>query len=331
MESTAKNKDNKISRLAIIKGNEDLERLVKKKSSSILFGTFKWLVLIGVAYIILSPLINIVASSFFSASDMYNPAVFLIPMEATLDAYRSALVRMDYWSTLSQTAIHTFALTLIQVFITSMVGYGFARFDFPFKKTLFAFVILTIVIPPNTIMIPLYMLFRNFNPLGLFSVFANGSQNWLGTTRPIYLLTLFGSGLRSGLFIYIFNQFFRGLPKEIEEAAFMDGAGAFYTYFRVMIPNAIPSIVTVTVFSAVWQYNDTFYPRLFAISSGSLMSMRISTLQATIANLDEIKDPVIQQIYLHAGIVLVLIPVVIFYVILQRQFIEGIERSGIVG
>lgn len=331
MESTVKDKKNRSTATGVIKGNENLERLVKKRFSSFIFGTFKWLVLIGVAYIVLSPLINIAASSFFSASDIYNPAVFLLPMEATLDAYRAAFLRMNYWSTLTQTGIYTILLTLIQVGVTSMVGYGFARFDFPFKKLLFASVILTIVIPAHTIMIPLYMLFRNFDPFGLLSLFSNGPQNWLGTTRPVYLMTIMGSGLRSGLFIYIFNQFFRGLPKEIEEAAFMDGAGAFYTYFRVMIPNAIPSIVTVTVFSVVWQYNDTFYPRLFAINSESLMSMRISTLQSTIAFLDEIRDPVVQQIYLHAGIVLVLIPVVIFYVILQRQFIEGIERSGIVG
>ena len=227
MESTVKEKKEQTNRISVIKGNENLERLVKKKATNIIFGIFKWLVLIGVAYIVLSPLINIFASSFFSASDIYNPAVFLIPMEATLDAYRSAFLRMDYWSTLAQTGIYTLTLTIIQVFITSMVGYGFARFDFPFKKTLFACVILTIVIPTHTIMIPLYMLFRNFDPFGLLSLFSSGPQNWLGTTRPVYMMTLFGSGLRSGLFIYIFNQFFRGLPKEIEEAAFIDGAGAF--------------------------------------------------------------------------------------------------------
>lgn len=308
-----------------------IERKVKKKGGPLLFGLLKWLVLIGVAYIILAPLISILASSFFTGSDVYNPAVFLLPLEGTMETYRIAFSRMNYWSTLGRTVLYTFSLTVIQVVVTSSVGYGFARFNFPLKNLLFACVILTIVIPTHTIMIPLYMLFRNFDPLALFSLLSDGPKNWLGTTKPIYLMTFFGSGLRSGLFIYIFNQFFRGLPKEIEEAAFMDGASAIYTYFRVMLPNALPSIVTVTVFSMVWQYNDTFYAKLFAVNSDSLMSMKISTLQSTVAFLDQVKDPMIQQVYLYAGIVLTLIPILLFYVLLQRQFIEGIERSGVVG
>ena len=106
----------------------------------------------------------------------------------------------------------------------------------------------------------------------------------------MYLMTLFGTGLRSGLFIYIFRQFFRGLPKEIEEAAFIDGAGMWYTYFRIMLVNAIPSVVTVTVFSMVWQYNDMFYVRLFSMPTSRNITFRLSTLQSTVMFLDQIKD-----------------------------------------
>ena len=147
----------------------------------------------------------------------------------------------------------------------------------------------------------------------------------------MYIMTALGCGLRSGLYIYIFNQFFRGLPKEIEEAAVVDGAGSFYTYFRIMLVNAMPSVLTVSIFSLVWQYNDTFYAKLFSINSKLLMSMRISTLRASIEFIDQIKDTAVSQLYLYAGIVLMVIPIVIIYIWVQKRVIEGASRSGIVG
>jgi multiple sugar transport system permease protein len=148
----------------------------------------------------------------------------------------------------------------------------------------------------------------------------------------MYLMTMFGVGLRSGLYIYIFNQFFRGLPKEIEEAAFVDGAGTFYTFVRVMIPNAMPSILTVTIFSLVWQYNDLFFANIFNISNNWVLSKRLSTLQATLSSEPwRVTDPNISSLYVYAGIILMILPMLLIYIFLQRKFIEGVERSGIVG
>lgn len=212
-----------------------------------------------------------------------------------------------------------------------MVGYGFARFNFPGKNILFACVVVMIVIPTNTIMLPLYMTFSNFDVFGIIKAATGASLNLLSTPVPVYIMTLFGCGLRSGLYIYMFNQFFRGLPKEIEEAAFVDGAGTWYTYFRIMLINAMPSVITVAIFSMVWQYNDTFYAKLFLVSDDLVISKKISTIEASISNVEKILDPNILELFLDAGIVLVMIPVVLIYVALQKQFIEGVERSGIVG
>ncbi len=226
---------------------------------------------------------------------------------------------------------YTLTLTLLQLLICSMVGYGFARFDFPLKKLMFGCVVVMIVIPSHTIMLPLYMTFREFDPLGLVSLFTGAPINLMGTTIPMYIMTLLGCGVRSGLYIYIFNQFFRGLPKEIEEAALVDGCGVWYTYFKIMLRNAMPSVITVAVFSIVWQFNDTFYAKLFLISENVVISKKIATLQSVIANQDKILNVTLQELYLDAGIILVLLPVVLIYLLLQRYFIEGVERSGIVG
>lgn len=304
---------------------------VTTKTKSILIGLLKLCIIIGVSYIILSPIIVMISNSFFTPDDLYNPVVLLIPEEGTLQNYLTSFHRMAYVNTLGQTLFYIVTLTLLQLLVCSMAGYGFARFDFPFKKALFGCVIITIVIPTHTIMLPLYMTFRDFDVLGILKLFTGEHVNILGTRLPMYIMTALGVGLRSGLYIYIFNQFFRGLPKEIEEAAFVDGAGAWYTYFRIMLVNAMPSILTVTVFSVVWQYNDLFYAKLFSINSKYLISMKVSSLGASIAALDKIKDSGVCQLYVYAGVVLSLLPVVLIYVLLQKYFIEGVERSGIVG
>lgn len=292
---------------------------------------FRYAVLIAISYIILSPLISIVSKSFFGDSDVYNSMVYLIPAEATLRNYILAMARMDYWPTLLKTMLYVGSLTLIQLLVCSLVGYGFARFDFPFKKILFGCVVLTIIIPSYTIMLPLYIHFKEFDPLHLFTLLGMGPQNWLTTAKPVYLMTLLGCGLNAGVFIYIFVQFFRGIPKELEEAAVVDGAGFLRTFFQIMLPCAKPAIITVAVFSLVWQYNDSFYASLFGVKSEYQLGVKLSTLGLTLDSLDKIVNPEFQELYVSAGVVMMIVPILIIYIILQKSFIEGVERSGIVG
>lgn len=287
-------------------------------------------ILIGVGYVILSPVIGIIVNSISSNKDAYNPMVFVLPQFPTLEHYALAIERMNYFPTMLRDLLYTLTLTALQLLVCSMVGYGFARFDFPLKKLLFGCVVVMIVIPAHTIMLPLYMTFKSFDPFGIVSA-IKGTPGIMGTVVPMYIMTLLGCGVRSGLYIYIFNQFFRGLPKEIEEAALVDGCGVWYTYFRIMLINAMPAVITVAVFSIVWQFNDTFYAKLFLISEDVVISKKISSLQAVIANVDKVLDTTIQELYLDAGIVLIILPILIIYLVLQKYFIEGVERSGIVG
>lgn len=296
-----------------------------------LMGLFRFVIILGVCYVIMGPVFGIIANSFFSNKDAYNPMVYLIPQNPTLERYQMSIQILDYVPTMLRSLLYSFSLMLMQILTCSMVGYGFARFKFPLKGLLFGCVVVMIVIPTHTIMLPLYMTFRNFDPFGLVSAITGKSANLMGTPYPMYIMTILGCGLRSGLYIYIFNQFFRGLPKEIEEAALVDGAGTWYTYFFIMLRNAMPSVITVAVFSLVWQYNDTFYAKLFHLPQSMSIGTRISSLVANIANQYQIMDKTIQTLYLDAGIVLMMVPVVLIYVILQKQFIEGVERSGIVG
>lgn len=296
-----------------------------------ILGLFRWIVIIGIAYVIMGPVLGMISRSFFSDADNYNTMVYMIPQSPTLERYKVASTILRYNSTVVRSLLYSVTLMIIQVLMCSMAGYGFARYDFPLKKLMFGCVVLMIVIPTHTIMLPLYMTFSNFDVLGILKLTGAGPVNLLSTPVPIYIMTFFSCGLRSGLYIYIFNQFFRGLPKEIEEAAYVDGCGVWYTYFGIMLRNATPAAITVAIFSLVWQYNDTFYARLFNVSDNIVISKRIAGLQLTISNAYKIYDPNILELYMDAGIILLMIPLVIIYVLLQKQFIEGVERSGIVG
>jgi multiple sugar transport system permease protein len=317
------------------KARDYLRDPLKKKIAlnslkEILITVLKYSILIGVSYVIVSPVIGMFVNSISSDADAYNPMMFILPKYPTLERYRLAILRLDYWETLTKTMLYSVTVTFLQLFICSMVGYGFARFKFPLKKLWFGCVIFTIIIPTHSIMLPLYVYFKQFDIFGIVSS-LQGKTGLMGTVIPMYVLSLFACGLRSGLFIYIFNQFFRGLPKEIEEAAFVDGANMFYTYFRIMLVNAMPAVITVTVFSFVWQFNDVFYAKLFLMPDTTVISKRIASLQKFIANEDNILSITLQELYRDAGAILVIAPVVIVYLLLQKNFIEGVERSGIVG
>ncbi len=317
---------------SVLKNDQQLanDKLKLKKSvKNSAFTIFGIVVLIGISYIILSPLIELVTHAFFSDYDATDPMVYVVAKEPTLEKFQRVIATMKYWSILLKTLLNDLVLMGIQVLVCSMVGYGFARFDFPLKKFWFACVVVMIVIPLHVIMLPLYVTFRNFDVFGLISMIKGSAINLHQTIAPIYIMTAFGSGLNAGIYIYIFNQFFRGLPKEIEEAAFVDGAGSFYTYFRIMLVNAMPSVITVSVFALVWQYNDYFFVKLFGITSW--MSMKVSSISQSIASVFNLNSQTIINLYLDAAIVLDLIPVLLIYIFLQRFFVEGVERSGIVG
>ena len=299
----------------------NLTHKITKQAREMLINLFTIIILSGICYIIISPLLGILSSSVMAMEDVFNPLIFLIPQNFTTDNLRHAFTYMNFVNTLTRTLIYVCGIATIHVIAASTIGYGFARFRFYGRNILFGLVIITIVIPVQTYIVPLFIQFRFFGP---------SSVNLLGSYWPMIILTAGGVGLRSGLFIYIFRQFFRGLPKEIEEAALIDGAGTFRTFLTVMIPNAIPAIITVFLFAFVWHYNDTFYSSLL-MPGKELMSVQLTTLASRFSILENVVDPNAIQLVVFAGIVLVIAPILTIYMILQRHFIEGVERSGIVG
>lgn len=276
------------------------------------------IILLGLSYVILYPFLVKIISSFMSTADLLDPTVKYFPREPTLEFIGKAIEGMDYWQTLLNTFVLSMLVGVGQLFVSCLGGYGFARFKFPGKNLIFALSMMTLMIPPQTMFIPLFLTFRNFG-IGAASI------NLLNTYAPFIILAATGVGLRCSLYIYLMRQFFRGLPKELEEAAYIDGAGTLRTFFLIIIPNALNMMLTVFLFSFTWQWTETFYTGLF------LPNFKILANSVSMLGVLSKDDPIIISTLTNVGCLLIVIPLVILYLFTQRFFVQSMERSGIVG
>ena len=192
-------------------------------------------ILAGLCFMILYPLIVKFTSSVMHVDDMFDSSVRFLPKNFTLEQYRIAWEWMNYPRTFLNTLGLTLTVSILQLASSTIVGYGFGRFNFRGKNFCFALVLLTLVVPPEMIMIPLFLNFRFFD---LFGLIPEPGINLLGSYWPFILTSMTAMGLKNGLFIYIMTNFFKGMPDSLEEAAMIDGASSFRTFFLVMLPGA---------------------------------------------------------------------------------------------
>lgn len=307
---------------------EEIGYIRRKKAAEAVFPIFRFIILFGLGFVILYPLIYMVSCAFRERGDMNDPTIMWIPRHFTLDIMKETLDAMGFPNTLITTLFLNVGCALVQVASCAVTGYGFARFKFKGQKLLFAVVIMMILVPPQVIALPLYSQFRYFG-IGEFTV------NLIDTPLTMYLPALTANGIRAGLMILIFRQFFKGLPREIEDAAYIDGCGPFRTFLQVMIPNASAAFLTVFLFSLVWYWNDYYVSATFFTDTRtiSLMLRSLDTeLKRKLFGTISAEIPPREQIvWKEAGCLISITPLLIVYVFLQKHFIEGIERSGIVG
>lgn len=294
-------------------------------------------IVIGICYVILHPLIVKFCVSFMEEADIYDASVKYISKNPNLKNYEMAIDGMEYWKMLLKTTLFSGSLSLLQLFTCLLTAYGFARFRFPFKKLLFGCVILTMIVPPQIIMLPLFMKFRFFDVFGIFKLTTGKTVNLINTFWPFYIQSGTCLGIRNGLYIYLLRQFFKGMPRELEEAAFVDGSGKLRTFFSIMLPSSVPMMVTVFLFGFVWQWTDSFYATLY-LKTKPVMSIALSSLATDVYSSYEnfggsmnFISPGFVSMMNNTGTILAILPLVILYLICQKSFVEGIERSGIVG
>lgn len=307
--------------------NSDLYHKTKK----ILFGMhgkdgllLKFLVyslLIGIGYVFLYPILRMIVDSFKSLDDILNPLVNWIPTELYLENYEKANKVLDFFPSLMETLYVTVLPSIAQTLVAAVVGYGLARFNFPFKKLMLVLVLATFIIPPQVTLIPKYILFSELNLLGSLNAFI--------------LPAISGQGLNSAIFILIFYQFFRAMPKSLEEAAQLDGAGHFRIFFKIAVPMAVPAFIISFLFSFVWYWNETYLATIYFGNELTTLPLQLQKFVATYkqmysAGADASLDQINESIRM-AGTFISILPLLIVYLIAQRWFVESVDRSGITG
>ncbi len=314
----------------------------KRTLQSILIKVFGITLILGMCFSILYPILKLFPMVFCDVEDLGNPDVVWIPITYSIISFKAA-IRMVFGNFLImlQSLLYAAAIAFIQVVICAMAGYTIGRIKIPFKSFIFFLVIFTFVVPPQSLLISQYLTFKNFDILGLFTLTTGGTIDLINNPATLYILSFFGQGLKQSLFIYIFSSFFKGLPKELEEAALIDGCGFYKTYLKIALPNAVPSIMVVAVLSFIWNYGDTYYTGYFH-PEGPYLAMKINQ-QFAATNSQTIVDSVATWYEVpaastftydavkQAAILLYLIPLLVIYFIVQKRLVENFAASGIVG
>ena len=233
---------------------------------------------------------------------------------------------MNYVKNFLTTLLIPVGSGLLQVLTCSLCAYGLARFKFKGSNLLFILVLTTIIVPSQMTIVPTYLNYYKLDFLGILGLIERifGVElrpNILDTALTFYLPSLFGVGLRSGLFIFIYRQFFIKMPNELEEAAYIDGAGPLRTFISVIIPSSGVVMLTVTIFSVIWHYNDYFLSAMYLTDQTTLaVALESITSQSGTQLIAADYERVLKM----AGSLLFIIPVLVMYMILQKRFIQNI-------
>ncbi len=301
----------------------------KKSYGSVVMRIAVYLFLTGLAFVFLYPFLTMLVDSVKTYADISNNTIKWIPRNFTLNNYKLAFSALNAWRTGANSLIVTVAATLGHMLSCSLVAYGFARYRFPLRSAMFAIVILSILIPTQTIIIPSYITYTN--------------MHIVGTHLPMIIPTFFGFGLRGGIFIFLFRQYFLKIPKSLEEAAAIDGCGPLRTFAQVVLPSTGATMIVCLLLSAVWHFNDSYEPSIYLTDYDkfllpqmlSMLSSNLSSAQGEIASTAQNISNDMQIMY-HRGVVMAavticLVPLFVLYVAMQRKFVEGVERSGLTG
>jgi multiple sugar transport system permease protein len=312
-------------------------RLIVSAVSTVVFKTIMYVFLISISYILLYPILYSISTAFRESIDMYDPNVSWIPTTFTVNNFTTIWEKIDYPSLFRNTVFLCGISAVLQTAVCALTGYGFARFHFREKGILGIVLLVTIILPPQVASIPNFLMMKDFDVFGVVRLAESliGKRitiNLIDSAGAYFLPAVFGLGLRSGLFIMIFRQFFKGLPVELEDAAYVDGCGPLHTFLKVMMPNSKPPIVIVFLFSVVFYWNDTYYGFMY-MDEFQTISVRLSQISADMMTVipNFIGDPTQAIPYIQSGVLMSIVPLLILYIACQKIFIESVERAGIVG
>jgi multiple sugar transport system permease protein len=274
--------------------------------------------LISFSYIYLYPVLFMLVNSFMGVNDLINPGVKWVPTTFEIINYTRAIQVLELPRSVFDATFYVLKVSLSVTLSSAIIGYGFAKFNFPLKKIMFGLMLATFILPPQVTMVANLLIFTR---TGIMS-----------SELAMILPAIFGQGINAAIYILIFYQFFKTIPNVLMESAEVDGASHPMIFTRIAIPLAIPSFIIVFLFSFVWYWNETFTTALY---TGKLVTLPLK-LGRFVASYQELFPPgspgsELNEAILLAGNILTILPLLLIYFIAQRYFVESIDRTGITG
>lgn len=312
---------------------------LKNGFANITADLLRYVFFISFSFVLLYPFVYIIINSFKSFSDTYDPTVVWVPKNISAENLSYAVKCFNAVSAFANTFFYEIGASIVQFCSCAVAAYGLSRYKFKGRGILTGIMILTILVPSMMIITPSYVNFSHMDFFGILGLVnrLTGTDlrpNLIGTPLVFYLPSLLGVGLKGGLFIYIYSQFFKSLPKELEEAAWVDGAGPWKTFLKIVIPASGSAFITVLLFSVVWHWNDYYLAQMYMSEnptfSVALNNFSSNTVMAALG-VDANTAMMMSLPVLLAGCLMYVLPLIIFYILIQRKFIASIATSGIVG
>lgn len=311
-----------------------------KKIVQVFVNIIRYVFFISFSYVVLYPFIYMVVGSIKSPVDAFDPTVLWVPKNIDFSNFTYAAKVLDLKNSIWNTITLEIFTAILQFFACAVAGYGLSRFKFKGRRIMYVAMILNILVPVTMIITPSYVNFSHMDFLGILSLISKVighdiRPSLIDTPGVFYLPALLGVGLKGGLFIYIFSQFYKSIPKELEEAAWVDGAGPIKTFVRIVAPSSGPAAITVLLFSVVWHWNDYYLAQMYASSmptiSVELNNFNLTEIVQVIGGEGLTKANLNYSSITLAVCIIFLIPMLLFYLLIQRKFIASVANSGIVG
>ena len=295
-------------------------KLKRLKAVNIISKFAIYFVLICIGFIFLEPIFEMISKSIMTTKDLIDPSITWIAKHATLDNFKNAIGTLDIPTSILNSIWYSALLAIAQTFVSATTGFALSRYTFRGRNFWFVMLIMAFILPVPLLTVPRIMMFSTVESILGFKL--------INTVVPQFLLALLGQGTYSTMLVLIFYNFFNMIPKSLDEAAMIDGAGSLKVFYHVAIRLSISTILVVFLFSFVFNLNETYTTNILTGDALELLPGRLSLFDngSTSNAVSELNEAIKM-----AATLIAIAPLLVLYACVQRQFIEGIENTGITG
>lgn len=298
--------------------NFNFAKFKKSKVVNIIAKIAIYFVLICIGYVYLKPIFEMISKSIMTTQDLIDPSITWIAKHVTIDNFANAIKTLDIPTSLIGSVLFSALLAAAQTVVSATTGFALSRYTFRGRNFWYIMLILAFILPVPLLTVPRIMIFNQ--------IYAWTGIKLIGSIWPQFLMALLGQGTYSTMLVLIFYNFFNMIPKSLDEAAMIDGAGSLKVFYHVAIRLSTATILVVFLFSFVFNWNETYTTNTMLRGAVELMPV-----QLTLFDNGTGAETAVNEAQRMAATLLSILPLLILYGLVQKQFIEGIENTGITG